>query len=287
MTVTYNASVATSSFSCFLKLLARWQGSIYKLLWKDFALFAAIYYLLGFLYHFVLTADQKRVFEMISRYCERNNSLIPLAFVLGFFIDLVVTRWWNQVTKIPWPDRMAMFVSGAVQGHDDRGRLMRRTIMRYLCLSYVITMSSISSVVRKRFPSFKHMAEAGFMNPNELEVIENIKTPHNKYFVPLAWATSLVRRARLEQRIKDDFAVKTLNDEINEYRGCLGTLFLYDWINIPMVYTQVVTLACYMFFLSCLMGRQFLDNDPDMPNMYFPIFTFLQYFFYMGWLKVA
>lgn len=53
---------------------------------------------------------------------------------------------------------------------------------------------------------------SGFMNPNELEVIENIKTPHNKYFVPLAWATSLVRRARLEQRIKDDFAVKTLND---------------------------------------------------------------------------
>ena len=46
-------------------------------------------------------------------------------------------------------------------GQDDRARLMRRTIMRYLCLSFVITMSSISPVVKKRFPSWSHMTEAG------------------------------------------------------------------------------------------------------------------------------
>jgi hypothetical protein len=50
------------------------------------------------------------------------------------------------------------------------------------------------------------------MLPNEQKVLENIKTPHNKYFIPLAWATSLVTRARKEARIKDDFAVKTLID---------------------------------------------------------------------------
>lgn len=50
------------------------------------------------------------------------------------------------------------------------------------------------------------------MLPNEQTVIENIKTRHNKYFVPLAWATSIVTRARKEGRIKDDFGVKTLND---------------------------------------------------------------------------
>ena len=50
------------------------------------------------------------------------------------------------------------------------------------------------------------------MLPNEQKVIEDIKTPHNKYFVPLVWVTSLVTRARKEQKIKDDFAVKTLTD---------------------------------------------------------------------------
>ena len=50
----------------------------------------------------------------------------------------------------------------------------------------------------------------------------------------------------------------------------------------------MVTLAVYTFFLSSLMGRQFIDPDvSDMPDLYVPVFTFLQFFFYMGWLKVA
>ena len=50
------------------------------------------------------------------------------------------------------------------------------------------------------------------MNPNEEKIMEEMKTPHNKYFVPLVWTTSLVTRARKEGRIKDDFGVKTLVD---------------------------------------------------------------------------
>lgn len=46
-------------------------------------------------------------------------------------------------------------------GNDSRGRLMRRTIMRYLSLTYVITMSSISPGVKKRFPTYQHMLDAG------------------------------------------------------------------------------------------------------------------------------
>lgn len=56
------------------------------------------------------------------------------------------------------------------------------------------------------------MVLVGFLLENELAVLEGISTPHNKYFVPLAWAMTLVKRARSEKRIKDDFAVKTLND---------------------------------------------------------------------------
>ena len=53
---------------------------------------------------------------------------------------------------------------------------------------------------------------AGFMLPNEQKILEEMKTPYNKYFAPLAWSTSVVTRARKENRIKDDFAVKTLID---------------------------------------------------------------------------
>ena len=115
-------------------------------------------------------------------------------------------------------------------------------------------------------------------------------------------------RARKEGRIKEDFAFQTIIKEIDKFRsGCgskiissyvlLGNkhytagLMSYDWISIPLVYTQVVTLAVYTFFLSTLMGRQFLDPAKNIPghevDLVVPVFTFLQFFFYMGWLKVA
>ena len=85
---------------------------------------------------------------------------------------------------------------------------------------------------------------------------------------------------------------------------------------------QVVTLAVYTYFIACLFGRQYLnptqykaDNGAYVPvasfpesshwvstkiagasniigyddssaDFYVPMFTILQYLFYMGWLKV-
>ena len=51
-----------------------------------------------------------------------------------------------------------------------------------------------------------------------------------------------------------------------------------------------MTLAVYSYLLSTLTGSQFLDPQKGYPghdvDLYVPIFTFLQFFFYMGWLKV-
>lgn len=114
---------------------------------------------------------------------------------------------------------------------------------------------------------------------------------HPKYWMPLVWAGSIVTRARKEDRVKNDYALKALIEKLDQYRMLNGGLLNYDYVNIPMVYTQVVTLAVYTFLLSTLMGRQFLDVDKKYKghevDLYFPIFTFLQFFFYMGWLKVA
>ena len=60
---------------------------------------------------------------------------------------------------------------------------------------------------------------------------------------------------------------------------------------------QVVTLATYVFFIFTVIGRQKIDSMPKgefmrsgrMPidiDLYIPIFTILQFFFYMGLLKV-
>uniref|UniRef100_A0A1I8NFV5 Bestrophin homolog n=1 Tax=Musca domestica TaxID=7370 RepID=A0A1I8NFV5_MUSDO len=298
MTVTYTGEVATCrGFGCFLKLLLRWRGSIYKLVWLDLVAFLFLYYLLNIIYRFVLNAEQKVMFEAIAQYCYNYSDLIPLSFVLGFYVSIVMTRWWNQYTSIPWPDPIAVFVSSNIHGQDERGRMVRRTIMRYVCLCLTMVMTNISPRVKKRFPNLSNFVEAGLLNENEKNIIESMNKSfprHSKHWLPIVWAASIVTRARKEGRIRDDFAVKTIIDELNKFRGQCGLLISYDTISVPLVYTQVVTLAVYSFFLCSVMGQQWTENKVvansnylNKVDLYFPVFTTLQFFFYMGWLKVA
>uniref|UniRef100_A0A8C8IQD9 Bestrophin homolog n=1 Tax=Oncorhynchus tshawytscha TaxID=74940 RepID=A0A8C8IQD9_ONCTS len=288
MTVTYTAQVANARFCGFSKLLLAWRGSIYKVLWKEFLAFFAMYTAISVTYRFFLFDDQKRYFEKLAIYCNHYASLIPMSFVLGFYVTLVVNRWWNQYTRIPLPDRLMCVLSGGLQGVDERGRLLRRTMMRYTSLSALLILRSVSTAVFKRFPTMDHVVEAG---KYERKKFESLKSPYNKYWIPCVWFTNLAALARCEGRIKDDSTLKLVLEELNHFRGNCSMLFHYDMISVPLVYTQVVTLAVYSFFFVCLIGRQFLDptqgylgHDLD---LYIPIFTLLQFFFYAGWLKVA
>lgn len=39
-----------------------------------------------------------------------------MSFVLGFYVSLVVKRWWEQYRMLPWPDTLALFISAAIPG---------------------------------------------------------------------------------------------------------------------------------------------------------------------------
>ncbi|XP_034109379.2 bestrophin-4 [Drosophila albomicans] len=296
MTVTYTSQVTTSRhISNFLRLLGRWRGSIYKLVWMDLILFLILYILLTLSYRYLMNESARKTFEGIVVYCSVYSTLIPLSFVLGFFVTLVMGRWWAQYKSIPWPDSIALLVSSSIHGADDRARAMRRTIMRYVCLCQVIVFTMISPSVKKRFPTYNQIIEAGLLQENEKSIIAvlDIAFPYYpKHWMPIVWAASLVNRARRENKIRDDYAVKSIIDELNSFRGWCGFLLYYDWVSVPLVYTQVVTLACYSFFLCAIMGHQWVDTEksPSSQNVifkYFPVLTILQFFFYMGWLKVA
>ncbi|XP_028934342.1 bestrophin-3 [Ornithorhynchus anatinus] len=291
MTVTYSSKVANATFFGFHRLLLKWRGSIYKLLYREFIAFAILYTAISLMYRLFLTGAQKRYFEKLSIYCDRYAEQIPVTFVLGFYVTLVVNRWWNQFVNLPWPDRLMFLISSSVHGRDEYGRLLRRTLMRYVNLTSLLIFRSVSTAVYKRFPTMDHVVEAGFMTADERKLFDHLKSPHLKYWVPFIWFGNLASKARKEGRIRDSVDLQSLMTEMNRFRSWCSLLFGYDWVGIPLVYTQVVTLAVYTFFFACLIGRQFLDPSKGYAghdlDLYIPIFTLLQFFFYAGWLKVA
>ena len=38
-----------------------------------------------------------------------------MTFVLGFYVTLIVGRWWDQYKMLPWPDSLAIFVVGLLR----------------------------------------------------------------------------------------------------------------------------------------------------------------------------
>ncbi|XP_030666799.1 bestrophin-1 isoform X8 [Nomascus leucogenys] len=291
MTITYTSQVANARLGSFSRLLLCWRGSIYKLLYGEFFIFLLCYYIIRFIYRLALTEEQQLMFEKLTLYCDSYIQLIPISFVLGFYVTLVVTRWWNQYENLPWPDRLMSLVSGFVEGKDEQGRLLRRTLIRYANLGNVLILRSVSTAVYKRFPSAQHLVQAGFMTPAEHKQLEKLSLPHNMFWVPWVWFANLSMKAWLGGRIRDPILLQSLLNEMNTLRTQCGHLYAYDWISIPLVYTQVVTVAVYSFFLTCLVGRQFLNPTKAYPghelDLVVPVFTFLQFFFYVGWLKVA
>lgn len=76
---------------------------------------------------------------------------------------------------------------------------MRRTVTRYACLAIVDTLRMVSSPVKKRFPTYSHLVEAGLMTEDEMRAVLNAQSQSEYmkyiYWMPLSWASHLAVKA--------------------------------------------------------------------------------------------
>ncbi len=57
--------------------------------------------------------------------------------------------------------RVAMEIATYLKGEDRQGRLIRRTVVRYLVLAQALMFRDVSTAVKKRFPTLQHLVDAG------------------------------------------------------------------------------------------------------------------------------
>uniref|UniRef100_A0A0N4ZDG4 Bestrophin homolog n=1 Tax=Parastrongyloides trichosuri TaxID=131310 RepID=A0A0N4ZDG4_PARTI len=291
MTIAYNLDVSSTSTHGFLKILFRWRGSIWKSVYCEFLIWTIVYYIIMFIYRVLLTKSQMRIFELVAADCDKKLDYIPLIFMLGFFVTIVVDRWKNIFFNIGFIDTVALVIGLTVRGSDEETIIHRRNMVRYLLLTQVLVYRDISVKVRKRFPTIQSIEDAGYFEPHERVLWEETKTKYSRYWIPVNWCFSLCQKLKKENKIESDAALRQLTDEIKNHRIKLGTLCDYDWVPVPLAYPQVVFTAVRVYFVICLWSRQYLitegTSQTSLIDMYVPFMTMLQLIFYMGWLKVA
>ena len=61
-----------------------------------------------------MNLDQRAIFRQIVDYFNKNLNYLgrDLTFLLGFYVSLVAKRWWDQYRLLPWPDNLAMNLTG-------------------------------------------------------------------------------------------------------------------------------------------------------------------------------
>lgn len=66
------------------------------------------FFVIDFLKIIAISVTHYREFEEVVIYCDNLIKLIPLSFVLGFYVSYVAQRWWKQYKAIPWPDKWVL-----------------------------------------------------------------------------------------------------------------------------------------------------------------------------------
>ncbi|CAH8862747.1 unnamed protein product [Trichobilharzia szidati] len=426
--------------SVLLKILKKWKGSLYKLVWVDLLIYILAYYILNLSYRFAMNENQKKTFEEIVEFCEKTKGDIPISFLLGFFVAGIITRWYQMYLFIPWMNQIALQVASSVNGKNQAGsRKIRLTIMRYMNLAWVLMMKRISDQIACRFiknetgsvPSalgpvlpkrkstnHKHLISRNTCQPWSIDASEVVRPAPSKsvlqqqtsqnsgqlqqnkidyssvnannynnnnsnsnnnnsnlygrpqtpdahtplaplaadeecgvlpdafeaadvvelretfrafnqdqkvkssfgvliteaeissferiaadwfkrtktnytpeYWIPIQWAQRLTLKALDSGYISDPKVAFYTVENIGRVRQKMQDLQVYSSIMIPLVYTQVVIIAVYSYFMCQIFACQFVENRPDDKSrkidLYVPIFSIFSFLFLMGWLKVA
>ncbi|CAI5453047.1 unnamed protein product [Caenorhabditis angaria] len=271
----------------FSSLMLRWRGSIWKAVLKDLIGFYILYYIVLAAQYYFLDEPGKEYFSGWIAWCEIGSTYIPLSFSLGFFVSVIVARWWEQFNWISWPDKLMLMVAACIPGEENL--IVRQTIARWSTLQAAIAWAGISVRTLKRFPTERHMVAAKIMTEEEYDLYMNLDAPQGKWFVPTIWIINLIKQ-QLKKGVIDSVQMEMLLKHVYSYRDGFAMLFVYDWIKVPLVYTQVVAIATYGYFFICLIGRQPKLDQKSMEKeiaILFPIFTTFQMLFYIGWLKVG
>eukprot|EP00095_Tigriopus_kingsejongensis_P011900 snap_masked-scaffold111_size354240-processed-gene-1.2 protein:Tk11900 transcript:snap_masked-scaffold111_size354240-processed-gene-1.2-mRNA-1 annotation:"PREDICTED: uncharacterized protein LOC408898" len=265
-----------------------------KLIYVELIVYLVIFYAINFLYRFLLNEAQREEFAQVVQYFQSNINYFgrDLTFLLGFYVSMVAKRWWDQYRLLPWPDDIAMGLTAYVIPNDEESEKLRKTIVRYALLSYVLCIRRFSANLKRHLPTEEKIIELGILRADEVAYLNiNDFSGHSdellvsNWWLPLAWSANMIKYGSQSKQIPSE--QKELMKAILSFRKGLESVESHVHVAIPLVYKVVVNTAIYAYFALTLISDQILEKSEHQFDPYVPIMTIFKLVLFIAWLKVA
>ncbi|VDN09207.1 unnamed protein product [Dibothriocephalus latus] len=224
-------------------------------------------------------------------YCNKVSERMPIGLFLGFYVNIVVGQWWGRFCAIPWPDSVVLAICAYIQGDSKSLTARRHTLIRYVHLTYILHMRGMSSRVKQQYPTIEHVVTAGIMTEQEKDLFLQSGDDGKSgiAFLPIMWAVNLINQLRTEGAIPNATSLELLQEELRNFRGGFGVVWTYNYLSVPLAYTQISLIIIYSYFGLSIFAWQPLNATQNYIghniNVYVPVFGLLQLAFYIGWSK--
>lgn len=159
MSSAYIYSKRWSDSITLLTLVKKWKGSIFQLILLDLLGYLALYGVITVTYRNIMNKSQQTDFEHFVKYMRKKQNMIPLSFLLGFFVSHVLSKWWSIICTVPWmlwPSFLIQsYITTSNENELDIVRHIRRTLLRYINGAIIIGLRPLCDPVQKRFANIR------------------------------------------------------------------------------------------------------------------------------------
>jgi len=198
-------------------------------------------------HHSVAVAYRDQLNEMV-------NDLNRIAtFFLGLFVSLVLSRWSTLRLSVVGTlfgnvCNISTLAGHVFAGTDEHARAMRKRVLRYLLLLFMLTLSEARADT-----NLQPFVESKLLLDEERKILERL--PRKAQSVA-GWLLHLFHAAAEHSGTKwggKHYERKLLLEQIFKLRGMVGDSHMYVGVQLPLVYTAFITLVVKLTLLAFML----------------------------------
>ncbi|XP_046635959.1 bestrophin-4-like [Daphnia pulicaria] len=257
----------TSRFDGF-KTLFRWRGSIYKLVWRQFVIYYALYLLMTIVYEFMLDEPGRRHFEALTRYFSKSASTLNLMIMLGFFTSTTLQRLFTMQTAIPGTAKIISSFTMSLKPDLPEGSVVVRLYARWVVLSWILAFRSVSGPLREKYPDMISLQIKGILQPHERLILERAETEGDltpRPLIVIDWMLLLLKECSTFNRYSNKSSSHKNVEMLMAFKKSCGNLIKFATKNMPHAVIQAVMIAVYYFGLMTMLARDLSTPSPGKP----------------------